>query len=261
MVRTVGGIRIPIGNDRRKGISDNRDIVYCGKCGNKIKSGRFCGKCGYESKRATAKRAEFGRMVNELRTNLNSQPDLPIPDNMVNLTQYQRAIEEIESAPENGFFQTDRIIKNQFSDLVDTERWIYITYYPSFHSSGLKVRVSGDSKKDALDVTTRAYPILTKYNIPAKIGWNLTGVQKGKLLTAYIPQELLADKSRLVSFLQELETSMDGYKGNMPISGDKILGRKGVLSYRNDGTGAGGKYVANSGISSDIPNDRLKGLI
>ena len=145
---------------------------------------------------------------------------------------------------------------------IGRRNWLFILDNAMDESdySGYKVRVSGDSKKDAIDVFTRAYPVLKKYNIRSKIGWNNGGVQKGKLLTSYIPKYMIDNKQLLRKFLLELESSMDGYRGNMPIAGEHILGRKGVLSYRFD-EDEDGNYVGNDGVIRDIPNDKLKGII
>jgi hypothetical protein len=239
MVRNVGGTPRPFGDDRRKGISDNRDTAYCGKCGNKIlKSQRFCGKCGnfntYLNK--TIREKKKGYPVNMKVENLAKR----YPD-----PEFNRTILELNKS--NGDFQKGGDWVHILDNAMDISDY-----------GGYKVRVSGDSKKDAIDVYTRAYPVLKKYGIKSKIGWNNGGVQKGKLLTSYIPKYMIDNKQLLRKFLLELESSMDGYRGNMPISGDHILGKKGVLSYRFDG---GEKYVSNDGVTRDIPNDKLKGII
>ena len=242
MVRIVGGKPRPFGDDRRKGISDNRDTAYCGKCGNKIlKSQRFCGKCGnfntYLNK--TIREKKKGYPVNmKVETLAKRYPD----------PEFNRIILELN--------------KSKGDLRIGRRNWLFILDNAMDESdySGYKVRVSGDSKKDAIDVFTRAYPVLKKYNIRSKIGWNNGGVQKGKLLTSYIPKYMIDNKQLLRKFLLELESSMDGYRGNMPIAGEHILGRKGVLSYRFD-EDEDGNYVGNDGVIRDIPNDKLKGII
>lgn len=248
MVRNVGGTPRPFGNDRRKGISDNRDIVYCGKCGNKIlKKQPFCGKCGNFN-------TQYTNLVREM------QKKYPDPQKI----QFIDVLKGYEKKyPEPEFNRIILELNKSIGDFQKGGRWVHILDDAMDISdySGYKVRVSGDSKKDAIDVFTRAYPVLKKYNIKSKMGWNNGGIQKGKLLTSYIPKYMIDNKQLLRKFLLELESSMDGYRGNMPIFGDHILGKKGVLSYRFDGMNDGGKYVSNSGVTRDIPNDRLKGII
>lgn len=247
MVRTVGGTPRPFGNDRRKGISDNRDTAYCGKCGNKIlKSQRFCGKCG-----------NFNTYLNKtIREKKNGYP--------VNMKYgMPKHVQELVSKEDPEFNRTILELNKSNGDFQKGGDWVHIldNVMDISDYSGYKVRVSGDSKKDAIDVYTRAYPVLKKYGIKSKIGWNNGGVQKGKLLTSYIPKYMIDNKQLLRKFLLELESSMDGYRGNMPIAGEHILGRKGVLSYRFDENTDGGQYKANDGVTRDIPNDELKGMI
>jgi len=81
-------------------------------------------------------------------------------------------------------------------------------------TSGYKIRIAGSTIDDAAEVYARTFQILEKYNVTAKLGWGLGTRQKGKLLTAYIPQSMRTDKAKLSQFLGEIEASMKGYTGD-----------------------------------------------
>lgn len=104
--------------------------------------------------------------------------------------------------------------------------------------SGYKIRVAGLTAEDAAEIYARTFTILKKHDVTAKLGWGLTGGQKGKMLTAYIPQSMIVDLKaggiKLGQFMGELKTSMKGYTGGkgIKIADDTSLGEG--IGYRFD---------------------------
>jgi len=109
--------------------------------------------------------------------------------------------------------------------------WIMFRYEKA-DKSGWKLHIFGTTLEDSYDVMTRIDFLCRTKNIMYKVAHtaimeraigNPEHMQYGKICAIYLPNWLFHDDAELKLFIEELMSTLDGYKPKGSIQGDMML--------------------------------------